>query len=395
MISKGILIMGILTSASCDTKQKTLDKGTFGYDASFLKQYQETIVLKNNNGKSLLAVVPNYQGRILTSSAQGEEGNSYGWLNYAAISSDKLEEKINIYGGEDRFWLGPEGGQNSIFFAPKQEFTFDNWKTPKEIDTEGFDIVSQTENSAVFKKEMNLKNYQGFDFFIEVKRAINLFDQKTVEKKLAVNLNAINVDFVGFESVNQIKNIGNSKWNKSSGLLSIWILGMLKPSSETAMFIPFKGATNYKSYFGDIPADKLSVKDQMILFKGDGTHRSKIGLPPENTIPMLGSYDAEKKVLTVVQFSFDNDQDYVNSMWEIQEAPYAGDVVNTYNDGPLKNGDQLGPFYELESSSPAKELAVQDSVVHHHVTYHFEGDEVELEKLTLQLFNKELKELQL
>jgi hypothetical protein len=24
---------------------------------------------------------------------------------------------INVFGGEDRFWLGPEGGQFSIFFA--------------------------------------------------------------------------------------------------------------------------------------------------------------------------------------------------------------------------------------------------------------------------------------
>jgi hypothetical protein len=27
--------------------------------------------------------------------------------------------------------------------------------------------------------------------------------------------------------------------------------------------------------------------------------------------------------------------------------------MNSYNDGPLADGSQLGPFYELESSSPA------------------------------------------
>ena len=45
---------------------------------------------------------------------------------------------------------------------------------------------------------------------------------------------------------------------------------------------------------------------------------------------------------------------YVNSKWEIQQQPYAGDVANSYNDGPPAPGAKpLGPFYELESSSPA------------------------------------------
>ena len=47
------------------------------------------------------------------------------------------------------------------------------------------------------------------------------------------------------------------------------------------------------------------------------------------------------------------EREYVNSLWEIQDEPFRGDVVNSYNDGKLEDGTQLGPFYELESSSPA------------------------------------------
>ena len=44
---------------------------------------------------------------------------------------------------------------------------------------------------------------------------------------------------------------------------------------------------------------------------------------------------------------------YVNSMWAIQQNPYGGDVINSYNDGPPAPGAApLGPFYELETSSP-------------------------------------------
>ncbi|WP_157491479.1 DUF6786 family protein [Flammeovirga sp. SJP92] len=386
--------MSLTASLGCDKEEK-LQEGSFGYDVAFLEQHQSTIVLENSTGKSQVAIVPAYQGRIMSSSAQGSQGNSYGWLNYEAIASDQLQDKINIYGGEDRFWLGPEGGQYSIFFDPKTEFTFDNWRTPKEIDTEGFEVISQTSSKAVFEKEMNLTNYSGFPFHILVNREVSIFEKAEIEQKLALDFSDMDVDFVGFESVNKIKNIGKQAWNKETGLLSVWILGMFMPSDETVIMVPFKSAPAYQSYFGAIPSDKLKVNDELILFKGDGTHRGKIGLRPENTVPLLGSYDAEKEVLTVVQFSFNNDKDYVNSLWELQDEPYAGDAVNTYNDGPLENGDQMGPFYELESSSPAKALEVNESVIHHHVTYHFEGNKEDLNKISLKLFKSDLEGLKI
>jgi len=66
--------------------------------------------------------------------------------------------------------------------------------------------------------------------------------------------------------------------------------------------------------------------------------------------------------------------DYVNSLWEMQDDPYAGDVVNSYNDGPLDGGRQaLGSFYELETSSPAAALAPGESIAHAHATLHVSG----------------------
>ena len=61
-------------------------------------------------------------------------------------------------------------------------------------------------------------------------------------------------------------------------------------------------------------------------------------------------------MLTLVQYDQpEGATDYVNSMWEIQKEPFAGDVVNSYNDGPPAPGAKpLGPFYELETSSPGR-----------------------------------------
>jgi hypothetical protein len=84
---------------------------------------------------------------------------------------------------------------------------------------------------------------------------------------------------------------------------------------------------------------------------------------------------------------------YVNSKWELQKEPYKGDVINSYNDGPLQDGSQMGPFYEVESSSPAKELKPGEVQTYHQTTMHFEGDYNALHDLVKQLFNIDLDEV--
>jgi len=166
--------------------------------------------------------------------------------------------------------------------------------------------------------------------------------------------------------VNRITNAGQDAWKKESGLLSIWILGMFNPSPRTTIVVPIKpgsesdlGPRVNADYFGRVPPERLVAKENVIFFRGDGQYRSKIGINPRRAKPVLGSYDAANRVLTVVQFTIPaGATDYVNSMWEIQKEPYAGDAANSYNDGPPAPGAKpLGPFYELESSSPAIALA--------------------------------------
>lgn len=47
-----------------------------------------------------------------------------------------------------------------------------------------------------------------------------------------------------------------------------------------------------------------------------------------------------------------------------QKNPYCGDVINAYNDGPTEDGSMMGPFYEIETSSPGAELAPYESLIH-------------------------------
>jgi hypothetical protein len=140
-------------------------------------------------------------------------------------------------------------------------------------------------------------------------------------------------------------------------------------------------------YFGKVPSERLVIGDGVIFFRGDGKYRSKIGLTPLRAKDVVGSYDADSKTLTILKYSKPRDVvDYVNSKWEIQKEPFRGDAVNSYNDGPAEPGAKpMGPFYELESSSPAVELKSGESVVHRQITFHFQGDEKALDQLATHI----------
>ena len=81
-------------------------------------------------------------------------------------------------------------------------------------------------------------------------------------------------------------------------------------------------------------------------------------------------------------------------MWELQDDPFSGDVINAYNDGsPEPGAPPLGPFYELETSSPAAALKPNETITHKQQTYHLHATEEILDKLSKQLLGVEIAEI--
>jgi hypothetical protein len=178
---------------------------------------------------------------------------------------------------------------------------------------------------------------------------------------------------------------------------------MFNPSPATTIVVPITpgpesrlGKAVNADYFGAVPPDRLVVKDGAVFFSGDGQYRSKIGVGPQRVRPILGSFDAASQVLTLVQFTVPPaPHGYVNSKWEIQQQPYAGDVANSYNDGPPAPGAKpLGPFYELESSSPAAALAPGASLEHVHRTLHLTGTRTALDAIARATLGVGLDEIE-
>ena len=404
-ISNYLLIVAVATAlASCKEEPQheqragsPYAKGTFGYDLDFLKQKDSVVVLNSKDGNGQIIISPKYQAKVFTSTAEGANGKSFGWINYKTFSQTSLDPHMNAYGGEDRLWLGPEGGKFSLFFKPDTKMEIANWHTPAAIDNEEWTLVSHTDKIASLTKSAELLNYAGTTLNLSMGRNIKILDSADIDKMLGINLDD-KVKSVAFSTVNTITNTGKKAWDNHTGAPCLWNLDMFTPSPKTVIVVPYTEKTPGKvattDYFGEIAKDRIKFDNGILLFKADGKSRGKLGMSPLKAKTMAGSYDAQDNVLTVALFDIDAKSTYLNQEWKTDKNPFIGDAVNAYNDGKLADGSQMGPFYEIESVSPAAFLKPNEKLSHTHCVFHFTGDKDELNRIALKTLGISLVNIQ-
>ena len=406
--NRNLLSLGIGASLllSCTGNNKTtqrmdkeFEKGTFGYDLNYLSGKDSLIVLKSEDGKAQVIVSAKYQAKVFTSTAGGEEGNSHGFVNYNFFDAGKVDEHMNGYGGENRLWLGPEGGQYSIFFEPGSKQVYDNWHTPKAIDTEEWKVKYSSLKKATFTKEMQLQNYRGTLMDLAVERTVSLFTNSEIATTLEITI-PDQVMAVAYATENRITNQNDFEWTRETGTVCIWILDMINPSDSAVTVIPYHtgdeselGKVVTSDYFGEIPADRLTDDEGALFFKTDGRSRGKLGMNAKRTKSIAGNYDPIAQRLTIVTFDADREAIYLNQEWNPERDPLTGDALNAYNDGPLDDGSIMGPFLELESSSPAAFLKPDESLSHRHNVFHFIGDEAALSPIAEKLLGVSIRKI--
>lgn len=384
------------SESKTDQKPEAAAPGTYEYDKNFLVEHDSKLV-ELKSGSSSVLVSPTYQAKVFTSTADGNEGKSFGWINYKSFGGT-IDPHMNAYGGENRLWLGPEGGKYSLYFKKGDSMVFAYWKTPAPIDTESWQVDKKDDRSVTLKKDIELTNYTGSLLKINVTRAIAIEDKGEIERNLSVTLGD-SVKYVGYSTNNTLKNTGDAEWTEKTGMPCIWILDMFNPADSTVIVIPHKpalqgGKVATTDYFGQIPADRIKFADSILYFKADGKKRGKIGIAPQSTLPFAGSYDAQNNVLTITSFSVDNNAKYLNQEWNTAKPPFSGDAMNAYNDGPLPDGSQMGPFYEIESVSPAAALKPSEEIKHVHSVYHFTGSKEQLNVIAHKVLGTSLEKIQ-
>lgn len=346
---------------------------------TIIKASTDVIELTSNKGQSRLIISPYHQGKVIASTHQGLNGGYNGWINIS-----KLEENTGI-GGEERLWIGPLGGQFSFYYQQIEPISDDNWEVPEPIDTESYQILETGEDFVRMHKTMQLTNFAGTSFNLEIDRTIKLLNKKNIQEHLNILIDD-NTNFVAFQTENSLTNKDTIAWKKETGLVGLWSAGMYQGTDDTVVIIPLKSEAKLKDiyqYMGTLDSTKLQLKNNILLYKGDGKYRSKIGVPPQLAPDIYGCYSKSKNRLTIVQYKKEKDSLYSNSFVSVQDEPYKGEAIPIYNNS--------ADFFELESNAPLKVLQPNETTSHWHRVYHFSHDNVALNKISLKLLGVELK----
>ncbi len=403
LLVAGVVALAAVPALGAKTKG---DAMSYGEAREFLVKHTKVVELTDGEG-ARVAICPEWQGRVMTSTCGGMEGASFGFLCREFIEAGKTNKQFNNYGAEERMWLSPEGGPFSLWFKPGVKQTLNDWFTPPALNDGAWDVTS-TDADPFYRmqRRMKFQNASATEFDLDVTRVVRLVNGDDFTKlfgaKAAELAGDEGVKMVGYETANTIANRGPAM-TRQKGLVSIWMLGMLNASPKTVVIVPYKagdeaelGPVVKSDYFGEVPPERLKVTPEAVLLMADANFRAKIGTSQRRAKNVLGSIDFAGGVLTVVQFSMPDDPAkvaYMNNMWGVpQESPYTGDVANAYNDGPpAPGGKQLGNFYEIESLSPAAELKTGESLTHHHRTIHIQADPATLAKLAKEILGVELE----
>lgn len=100
-------------------EMENFDRGTFGYDLNFLKLKDSVIVLENKVGNGRVIISPKYQGKVFTSTADGQRGKSFGWINYEAFDGP-ADPHMNAYGVKTGYGLGRKEGSSHCSLSLEQ-----------------------------------------------------------------------------------------------------------------------------------------------------------------------------------------------------------------------------------------------------------------------------------
>ena len=249
-----------------------------------------------------VAVVPAWQGRVMTSTVGGPSAREPRLDNDELVASGALRPHINAFGGEDRLWLGPEGGQFSIFFRKGDPFDLEHWQTPPLVDTEPVDgRVRRSARLVAFRHAGRLVNYSGTALDVPIDRTVRLLDAEAAaaaprrrpagrcpRRRLRVREHARRTPARGRVDAGERgalaldpRHVQALARDDDRRPVPRGARGRARPGRERRLLRQGPGG----------PARRPRRPP---LLQRRRPHRSKIGLSPRRARPVLGSYDATR-----------------------------------------------------------------------------------------------------
>ncbi len=392
---------GLIRENSADNADSKLL--AFGQDLNFFSQHNSDVLVLGE-GDSLVAISPKYQGRVLTSTFDGVDGVSLGWINHELLADNKAGLSTYQIGGEDRFWVGPQGGDFSLFFKQGDMPSLENWKAPIAFSRDPWKLIASSNTQAKFEKDADFENAQGVRFKVRAEREITVLNRAQVSEILGIEIPST-VKLVAFQSFNKLTNTGDSKWNPNTGLVNISVQSCFNANRGVNVFIPYRsgdvsklGEVVRKNFYDTSAAgkDRLKVDSAYISFNADGKVMSEIGVSAKRSEGIALSYDSKNNLLTIILYikPSDNSRAYLRNSWRGASKRFGGDAISIFNNGPLARTSVISdPFYEISTHSPALSLDIGKSQFHLQRTFHFSGSEYDLGLISYKLTGIAIGEL--
>ena len=219
----------------------------------------KTVVLKSGDGSSV--VICEYGGRPLGIFPKEDCVNLL-WVNPEIKST--IKSNGHSIGG-DRYWLSPE---RDFFYQDPENWK--GWFCPPGLDPAKYEFLGRTEDSCTVSSPIGIKNMRTEEIYRgEITRQFTLVDEP-----MATGLNHAGLEFVDDCVIFKPKLRVNG-WSLAT------ILSGGKDNPGTVL-IPTNKDPNPLSYFKEIPADRLIVKEDYVSYKIDVSEIYKLAIRPED-----------------------------------------------------------------------------------------------------------------
>ena len=318
---------------------------------NYLAQKTSVIELYNQWG-GRVAVCPDWNGRILTSTCDGLDGNSFGFVNVQAIDNEQFEK----FGGEDQWTISP-------LIHP---FTVDNVK----------------ENKTALQQTLSMTDANGVPVDVHLSRSISLLSRQAIGSwfgdAVAEALEQADVSVVSFRTENIVR-------SQQKAHIASRQRGMFNASPHTTVIVPTvpegfapKPIPVEIDYLGRSPHGRIRHLPQTLLFRADGQGRCRITIPFSSAPPIIGAVELRQGVLTLWTFDLPNGSEE--------------DIIRIYNPG-RSHGNELdwATYHEINCFSSAQELLPENSLTYCQCTLHLNADNKVLDDLVQQIFDVSLE----
>jgi hypothetical protein len=317
---------------------------------NYLTQKTSVIELYDQWG-GRVAICPEWNGRILTSTCDGLDGDSFGCINVRAIDTDRFED----FGGED------------------------HWTTSPLIYP--FAVEHVKENRAVLQRTLPMNDADGKHVELQLSRKISLLGRQKIGTEfgdtVADALEREDVSVVGFCSENTVQ-------SQEKANIACRLRGMYNACPHTFVIVTIpsnefsiKGFPVDVDYLGGSPHGRIRHLPEALLIRADGHGRCRTTMPYTAAPDIFGAVELRFGRLTLWTFDIPSNSEE--------------DVIRIYNSGRRHSGEpDWVTYYEMNCFSAAKPLTPENPLLYRQCTLHISAGNDILEGLVQQIFGVSL-----